>query len=211
MIKVSAITIEKLKNNKLRNELPSIYELKEVIENNGWHNHESVFHHTIEVLKYLDKMLANQSQKVKSALLNRIDKNTRKQILILACIFHDLGKKETLIKNQGQTACPNHERISAQKFMRLSNKIELSNRERNRVSKIIRLHSKHHIILGDAINSQNPKLIERFLNRKNKFEGMDLEVVLLSTADTGVSYLKKTSPKEYRFRMNYYKRILNTF
>ena len=42
MLKISDVTIKKIKNNDYIKELPELYELKEVIENNEWHNKERV-------------------------------------------------------------------------------------------------------------------------------------------------------------------------
>ncbi|HNQ44833.1 MAG TPA: hypothetical protein PKI58_00530 [bacterium] len=42
-MEINDISIKKLKTGDLKEELPEIYELSKVIENNYWHNHESVF------------------------------------------------------------------------------------------------------------------------------------------------------------------------
>jgi hypothetical protein len=51
MLKISDITIEKIKNDEFIKELPELYELKNVIENNLWHTNDSTFNHTLTVLK----------------------------------------------------------------------------------------------------------------------------------------------------------------
>ena len=62
-MKIADITIEKLRNGELADELPEFYELKDVIENNEWHNNDSVFNHTIVVLEKLEELLKKTNEK----------------------------------------------------------------------------------------------------------------------------------------------------
>lgn len=68
MLKISDISIEKLRNNEFQKELPEFYELKGVIENNSWHSNDPVFDHTLAVLKELEKLLKSANDKINSIL-----------------------------------------------------------------------------------------------------------------------------------------------
>jgi len=57
LLNISDVTIEKLKSGDLIQELPEIYELKEVIENTIGHINRSVFNHTLDVLENLEKLI----------------------------------------------------------------------------------------------------------------------------------------------------------
>lgn len=59
MLEISDITISNLESGKLKGELPEFYELKKVTENNNWHNNESTFNHTIQLLKNV-RLLTNK-------------------------------------------------------------------------------------------------------------------------------------------------------
>jgi len=64
MIKVSAINIKKLKDGEFKKELPEFYELKDVVENNAWHNDDIVFTHALMVLKKLGEITKRTSKKI---------------------------------------------------------------------------------------------------------------------------------------------------
>jgi len=49
-IKLSELTLERIKNREFEKLIPEFYELEEIIENNDWHNNDSVLNHTISVL-----------------------------------------------------------------------------------------------------------------------------------------------------------------
>lgn len=49
-IKLSEFTFEKIKNREFEKFIPEFYELEGIIENNLWHNNDSVLNHTISAL-----------------------------------------------------------------------------------------------------------------------------------------------------------------
>jgi len=73
MIKVSAISVGKLRNKQFQNELPEFFELEKFIENNAWHNNDSVFNHTLAVLDELEKLLKNINNKIDSYLNQKVN------------------------------------------------------------------------------------------------------------------------------------------
>ncbi|MBI5306730.1 HD domain-containing protein [Candidatus Wolfebacteria bacterium] len=201
------IFIEKLKNGKLANVLPELYELKNIIENNLWHNNDSVFNHTIAVLEKLEMLFKKTNNNVNSYLNQMVDKNTKKQLLFLGTILHDIAKKETIINKNGLTTCSNHEQKGAVKAQKILRRFNLSQKEIYYITNLIKHHSLIHRLLDD-INNQNFQA--QFNNFMKKFlKNIYPELMLLGFADTAVSYLKITNPKEFQLRIKFYQRKLN--
>jgi putative nucleotidyltransferase with HDIG domain len=199
-IKISDITITKIKNNELVKELPEIYQLKEVIENNDWHNHESVFDHTLTVLRELKKIIRDGSPKIKKEFNKRLDYYRRKDLLFLAVLFHDIGKKATLRKINDITSSSAHEKEGAKKVKKILDKFDLSEKEKRIVRKIVRNHGLISII----VDPKNNNLSQEFKKFKSSYSDILLELILLAIADTIKSYLRIAKPKEFEFRMNFY-------
>ncbi len=69
-----------IKSGKLADIIPEFYELKKVVENNDWHNKETVFNHTLSVLDNLEKIIRNSKKKIRQALNKTVGKNTKKNL-----------------------------------------------------------------------------------------------------------------------------------
>ena len=68
MIDIEDIKIENLRNNMFKEELKEFYDLKDVIENNRWHDNESTFDHTLRVLEAYDLFLKGANERVRKYL-----------------------------------------------------------------------------------------------------------------------------------------------
>ena len=136
MLKVSSINIKKLRNEQFQKELPEFFELKNFVENNSWHNNDSIFNHTLAVLEELEKLLKSINNKIKVYLNQKIDEHTRKDLLFLGTLFHDIAKSNTLIKNGDLTSCPKHEEEGSEKVQAILKRFDLSEREKAIVIKI---------------------------------------------------------------------------
>lgn len=207
MLRVSDITIEKLRNSELINELPELYDLKDVIENNDWHNDDSTLNHTLTVVEKLLEIEKSLNENVKSYLDQKIDKNTRRDILFIAAIFHDIGKKEACKQVGMETSFAGHEEFGSFKVRGILDRFELSEREKEVIVKIIKNHDEIHTIL----DYKDGTLDKRFEEVKNKLKDIYLELVLLTLADTMGCQLKDNLPDEFEFRVNYYKKILENY
>ena len=207
MMKVSDITIQKLNDGKLVKDLPELYELKDAVENNAWHKNDSVFSHTVAVLEKLEEIEKAASKKANSCLDQRIGLHSRRQVIFLATLLHDISKKETLVKKEGITSCPNHGEAGSLKAMKILGRFDLSRNEKEMVAEII----KHHVELNDMLEPGNKKLGEQYKKFKSEFHDLFLEFVLLSMADLLGSQLKENSPARFDFRLNFYNKILSDF
>jgi len=229
-IKLSEITIEKIKNRKFEKLIPEFYKLKGVVENNPWHNKEPVFNHTLSVLGNLGKIISNSNKGVKKALAKIVDINSRRNLLNLAALLHDIGKAETITDLGNEVRlCPGHERKGAKKIEKILKRFNLSQKESKIIRDIIGNHGVMHDIIGlgykdfqknagkehnlthSLTKLENKNFQEEYKNLKNKFSDIYLELILLAFADTITSYLKKTEPAEFRHRINFYKKELKEF
>jgi len=203
---INDLTIKKIVFNRLLNELPEFYELKNVIENNNWHHNESTFDHTLKVLSNYIKFFVKSSDKISKYLNKKVDKYQIKDLIYLAVILHDLGKKETIIKSGDKSSFPLHEKISVAKSKKILNKFNFSASEKNFVLEIIKQHSYLHSI----VEPDNKNLEQQFNGLKKKMPQYIVGLVILVMADTINSYLKETMPKKYKFRISFYKEKLNS-
>jgi UTP:GlnB (protein PII) uridylyltransferase len=205
MIKVSAITTEKLRNKQFLSELPEFFELENFVENNTWHNNDSVFNHTLAVLEELEKLLKNINNKINSYLNQTVDKHTKRELLFLGTLFHDIAKSDVLVKNGDSTSCSKHEEVGSEKVKLILDRFDLSDREKAIVANIVKYHGEIHIIL----DLKNNKIDEQFNKFKTDRHDVFTELILLAMADTLGCQLKDNNPGEFTFRINFYKRIID--
>ena len=188
--------------------MPELYELKKVIENNSWHNNDPVFDHTIATLEELDGLLKKAKGKINSRLNQKVDQHTRKELLFLSALFHDIAKKETyVLEEDDQTSCLNHEKTGACKAKKILERFDLSDKEKEIVVKIIKYHGEIHVILDIG----NENLEGDYEALKAKHSDIFLELILLATADTLASQLKDNNPEKFNYRMDFYHNIYENF
>ena len=202
-IKLPELNVKKIKSGKFEKLIPEFYKLKKVIENNPWHNKESVFNHTLSVLNNLEKIIQNSKKEIKQALNKIVDKNSRRTLLYIAALLHDIGKEETITNlGGGIKGCPGHEKKGAQKTEKILKRFNFSKKEFKIIMDIVRNHGTIHDIIGLGV--------QEYKNFKKKFTDIYLELILLAFADTIGSYLEKSKPAEFRYRINFYKKELTS-
>ena len=209
-IKTSTIlNTAKLRNKEFIDLIPEIYELEKVIENdNHCHNNDSVFNHIMSVLKGLEEILKSVKGKVSDYLNQKITNYSRKELLFLATLFHDIGKKETMIKDSNDfTSCPGHAEESATKAEKFLSCFDLSEKEKDLVSQII----KYHMLLYLIVKPENNKINEQFNRSKVKHPNIFLELVLLAIADILGTQLEENNQWEFNFVINFYERFLSDY
>lgn len=207
ILKISAITVEKIKKNKFVKELPEFYELKSVIENGAWHKNDSTFNHTLTVLEELKKLLKSINKNIKLYFKRKVDENTREELLFLATLLHDIAKKEAFIKNGDITSCPNHEELGYKKAKNILSRFDLSAREKEIVLDVVKNHDVLHLLIDPKDINLNEK-IQKF---KKEYKRMFLELILLAMADTLGCQLKENLPDEFNFRIKFYKKIIKNY
>jgi len=208
VLKISDINIEKLRSSRLQKELPEFFKLKRFVENdNYWHNNDSVFDHTLRVLEELEKLLKTTNNKINFYLNQKVDNYTRKDLLFLGALFHDIGKSDSFVKSGDFTSCLKHEELGSKKVKPILDRFDLSDREKNIVIKIIKYHGK----LSDIARPGSDSLEEEYEKFKSEYSSIFVELILLTMADTLGSQLKNNRPEEFNFRINFYKKIIKDF
>jgi UTP:GlnB (protein PII) uridylyltransferase len=198
------LTTQDLKSGKLAELLPEFYELKNSVENSkdGWHQQESVFNHTLSVMEAMDKIFAD-NKNLEVIFGEKIDNYSKKELLEIATAFHDIGKKEAMIKEGEFTKCTGHEEIGVEKTKLILARFNLSPRETQLVLNIIASHSVFHHLL----NPGNPNFQKDLEELRSKFgESIYAELIVLSYADTVNSKLKIVGPDEFKHRIDFYKK-----
>lgn len=209
-VQVSTILdIDKIKSEAFLNLIPELYEVREVIENEGYyHNNDSVFNHTLRVLEKLEESLKDVKDKISDYLNQKITNYTRKELLLLATLFHDIGKKETMAKDSnGLTSCPGHAEKSVERTREILSRFDLSEKEKDFILQII----KAHMLLYLIVKPENDKLDEQFNEVRIKHPDIFLELVLLAMTDILGTQLKENRPEEFDFVINFYKKFLNEY
>jgi len=141
---------------------------------NGYH-HLGVFPHTLEVVKHtfhLDGL---------TAMLGCPDialSDEDRVVLRLAALFHDVGKGETLARNEtGMYTFKRHQYVSAERFRQDIEGLRPSNRLVERVYMLIR---RHMLFLNFMLNGYSVRSFRRLINMMRDDTTL---LVLLALAD----------------------------
>jgi poly(A) polymerase len=198
-LELSEITIEKIKNGELREAVPELYELEEIIENNLSHSNESTLTHILSVRKELELLLEDVDKSIKSYLDLKIDSHSRKELLLFASLFHDIAKKETIKKQGDKSTFPGHEKASAEKVQKILQRFALSDSERDFVVRII----KHHGLLYDLPEGSDVDIERKVSEFKNEQLDIYIAVVLHTKADLLANQLKYNNPEAFKLRLDF--------
>ncbi len=205
MIDVFKLTIQDLENGKCENDLPELYSSRDCVENNTWHNHESVFDHTLKVFGNMAKIMKNiNNVRTEKWLDEKIGKRSRKELLLISSLLHDMSKGESLVNNNdGITSCPKHEERAGEKTKQFSVVFGMDDKEIELVKKIVSHHGEMHKALEPELNGNDGKI------EALKKSGVYFELLFLCCADTLDSYLAVANPYEYKKRIEFYGNEIN--
>jgi hypothetical protein len=198
------LDVEKIRRGEFIKQIPEFYELKDIIENNDWHDNDSVFNHTLTVLGKLEKILKDVKGEILDYLDRKVSGYTRRELLSLAVLLHDVAKKETIIKKNAKTSCPNHEEKSAIKANRILSRFDLSEKEKELIIRLIKHHDTIHLIL----KMDTAKRDREFDKFKKEHSGLFWEVALLGMADTLGCQPKGRAADEVNCRLKFYRKLL---
>ena len=207
LIKLSDITVERVKSGEFKEVIPEFYELEGIIENNSGHINDPVIDHIFSVTTELDGLLKGVSKRVKKYLSQKVGSYTRKELLFFTTIFHDIGKKETLNKEGDTVTFPGHEEVGAEKLTKILPRFDLSENERGLVVQTIGNHGFFHNILDHSEDNPNEKANEFRRDHPNIF----LEIVLLTKADILGGQLKERDLKKFNFKINFLNKIISEY
>jgi len=195
------INFDNIKNSCVY--IPELADNILVYENSIWHDNESVFDHTMNTVKALKEIIKNIKPNIKNYLSQKVNSYSRKKLLFLATLLHDIGKKDTIIQleDRNDTNCPNHEEIGSELAIKLLKRFDLGKKEKEIVKKVIKNHGEIHLVLDGT--KLNKKKLKDF---KNKYSNIYWELILLGAAD--VTATAHTTREEGRanllFRIKFY-------
>lgn len=147
----------------------------------GGYHHLGVWEHSLETILQLEKMCETFSGDI--AVRSYLDEviaggHSRRALMKFACLVHDIGKPETMRKEEGRTSFHGHEHAGARIVRVIARQLLLSTKERHALEDMVTLHLRP----GYLSNFKKPsdRMIFRFF-RDAKTEAVS--VLLLSTAD----------------------------
>lgn len=211
---ISSLTSKSIAEGKLQEILPEFYDLKNITENNPWHLHQTVFDHVVRVISGMEKVLqldffnSENKKRIEKYLNTRRGKATRKEILVVATILHDIAKLHTCIENKETkaTRCPGHEILGSFMAGRMGKRFGLEKTSITHLQNIVLHHGFIHEILNLILEKRSAeKFIKLYCDATEHFS---LEVVLLAYADMLGSDLPKALPQAFTEREKVIKQIL---
>ncbi|MEK9150385.1 MAG: HD domain-containing protein [Candidatus Desantisbacteria bacterium] len=175
----------------------------------GYH-HLNLLDHSIETVRQLEILVEEIPifpDKIKEYLAQDIAAgHSRLQILKLACLFHDLGKPETMKIGEDKTSFIGHEMVGVKLVSKIGTRIRLSGKEIASLKRLV----ANHMRIGTLIQG-------RIITRKAIFRlGRDLEddliaVLLLSLADRLSAVGQATTEEDIKQHREGLKAILTEY
>jgi len=196
---------EKIDYSEILGFVNTKFQLDKVIEINKWHNKESVYKHSKQVLNNLTFILNEIEVLSKKYLKDLIGRYSKQELFLLVPIFHDIGKVKTIQIFDGKTKCPKHEQQSTFETGPVLKHLGFEGAEVDYVQNIV----KHHGELNGILNKRNDAIfLAQFDDFKNKNKGVLLELCLHMIADTKDGYYEKSEPEDYEFRIKFANEII---
>jgi hypothetical protein len=188
-IDITTFTPEAIVSDQFIDVFAEYYELRTVIESQGWHDNQSVFDHQIksgqelETILDFDYLTSEEKSATDEYLGTTYDILTRRQLLRLATLLHDIGKLVSLQTNaQGNTGSPSHGIIGGWVASEYLQRFSLTEKERAFILSLI----SDHLVPSDLIelsinNHTEPTQIVSLLTSHRSHSATEL--LLLSYAD----------------------------
>ncbi|MEI7792178.1 MAG: NUDIX domain-containing protein [Candidatus Berkelbacteria bacterium] len=173
-----------------------------IIENSTWHDKESVFEHTLNVIEALNMLKDSIKASAKTVLSTKIDKYSRGELLMLSALLHDVAKKDTITPDGEDTLCTNHEEKGAIAAQAILARLDLSEDEKNIVTETIANHNEIHLLTGGDF--VDPLQHAEF---KEKYKNVYLELVMLGGADVAATHhsAREVGLRTLALREDFYK------
>lgn len=169
--------------NKIINN-PLFLKLKDVIENNAYHDRQDVYSHcitTYEIAKEQikgDFITNNEAKKLFLDFVNEdVDRVKRKDLMMLTALMHDIGKilyyKDGNMENplrhegkNGNTRMPGHEYWGSTIIDKVLERVGLDNNIVVKIARVVRLHDTFNdAYLGNMANWDMEEVIDDVKSR----------------------------------------------
>ncbi len=128
---------------------PLFLRLKDVVENNSYHNYERVYDHLIKTKDIAQREIKggfitnSEAKKLFMEFINEDFHRMKKgDIIILTALLHDIGKAKSklVIDPLGITSCPNHEYLGSTIVGEILKNLNLDPLIIEQISNVVKLH-----------------------------------------------------------------------
>jgi putative nucleotidyltransferase with HDIG domain len=177
--------------------------LQHLTEINDWHNHQTVFDHTQLVVSAAINILSTLSPELRSLLKEEIDTKSKEELIIVATLFHDIGKINTFRQDNGKTTTIGHETEGAKMIGPILMKYNFSP---DQIAYVTWLIEEHGNFSNFLIQDEN-QFLQTCQILKN--EGDLLGITILGKADLEGSDYFESNPDDYNFRHKRCSDVLN--
>lgn len=216
MISVQHLRRRDFESGALKEVFPELYALRRVIENtaSGVHVQQSAFDHTILVFEGLKSALKSmrlspsRAKKIRDVLAVQVGAYDSWQLLLLAALLHDLGKKHVLRRKNGITTAVGHEIKSAEMVPSFKFRFGLRARDITYLRRIVRRHTAVWELV-ESILSDEGNWQKYWRPFKRRFRNHTYGLLLLGYADLLGSSLKQKHKKDFVRRSLWIKRLLS--
>ena len=162
----------------------------------------------METVFKFDFLKEKARKKIKKYLEKTVGSHSRKELLLIGALLHDIAKTDLLVKEStGFTNCPGHEIIGSLMVEKFSSRFTLDKKAEDFVKRIVCFHGFVNNILTLVIKRKN--IVKYFGFFKQAVGDIYLELLLLMYADILGSDLKKLLPQEYQLRIKTIVKLLN--
>lgn len=157
---------------------PYYSEIKKIPNNS--HHHLDLFHHLIETVKQLEKIISTQSEEIKSYLSEDFGVATRYAYLKLSGFLHDYGKPSTwtIDESTGRHRFIDHDNVGAEMVKPILKDLKFSKKQIEYISNMIKFHIYPSQLAADPNLSDKAKL--RFYN---KLKDEVIDIIMIAHAD----------------------------
>ncbi len=214
IIPISDITSQNLLSRKYIRVLPEYYLLETVTENSIWHDHQVVLDHVIRVYEGLESILhydfyeADYRIQLEQHLSEPVEKRTKKELLQVATLLHDIAKVDTLIiRPDGTAGCPSHELIGAERVKNFSKRFGFGPKDEEFTERIVRYHGFISEILNSILETGYKEKYFRIFKEITAEQSVCL--VLLMHADLLGADLEKNDKKAFNERISLLRWLLS--
>jgi poly(A) polymerase len=190
----------------LKELMPEIEELKKVEQGTRWHSEGNVYTHTRLALCHCDNGIATLSRIFQKKC--GTPRNDRKVALKVAILFHDLGKKETQIKEtprQGsgtKITFYGHDLAGVEKAGKIIKRLRLDSLDKKspyylNPTKVKWLIRHHMLILNTEPEKIRENTLEKYFFREDRW-GDDLLALILADARASQPISGKIDLRKYQ-------------
>lgn len=168
---------------------PLFLRLKDIIENNAFHNHESVFDHLVKTKDIAFREINGNfitnpdAKKLFLGFVNeKMDGRKRGDLMILAALLHDVGKLETpQVIVDCMTQAPGHEAKGGEIVPRFLEGLSLTDKQIEYISKIV---GTHNAFQEEYLSQRGNLPIQDIVNdMKSKPDGLYIESMFNNFCD----------------------------